>query len=132
MRLSLIVASMLLVSSMCVAQEQGRAAVSKGSKTVTGCVAQGDTGYVLRLDNGKTYPIRSGSDLSSFMGKKVEMNVTWEQTGVTMATPVEQDTTPTAAGASAPSADTQHNFAGDLHLKIAGKVLGDCLPGKKK
>ena len=131
MRLSLIVASMLLVSSICVAQEQGRAAVSKGDKTVTGCVAQGDTGYVLRLDNGRTYPIRSGSDLSSFMGKKVQMHVTWEQTGVTMATPVEQDT-PTATGGSAPSADMQHEFAGNLNLKITGKVLGDCLPGKKK
>lgn len=107
---------------------QGRASVSQGERTVVGCVAIGaPSGYVLKTDDGNTINLRNiGSDLSPYVGKKVEIHTTWSSTGVVVSTPLETATgaAPAAgAGSSKPATD----FAGDIHLKLKGKVLGDCL-----
>lgn len=108
---------------------QGRASVSTGDKTIVGCVAIGGNGYVINTDDGSTFPLRSMTDLSPYVGKKVQIHATWTATGVHLAGPIEGSSgaTPTAGGGGA---KTANDFAGDIHLQLQGKVMGDCL-GKK-
>jgi hypothetical protein len=123
------IAAMLLVTASW-AQERQQATIASGQRTITGCVAIGSPGYVLKTDDGSTLQLRAGSDLAAYMGKRVEIQTTWTQTGVAVAAPNDATgVTSAAAGAGAP-ATTSKEFAGDLHLKFKGKVLGDCLPGK--
>jgi hypothetical protein len=111
------------------AGSRARASVSSGERTLVGCVAIGaPSGYVLKTDDGNTVNLRNvGSDLSAYVGKRVEIHATWDASGVVMSTPLE-----TASGAAAPGAGGKPatDFAGDLHLRFKGKVVGDCL-GKK-
>jgi hypothetical protein len=88
----------------------------------------GAPGYVLNTEDGTTLPLRSMSDLSSYVGKKVQIHATWTATGVNVAGPIESSSTAAAAPKGGPS--TAQEFAGDIHLKLTGKVIGDCL-GKK-
>jgi hypothetical protein len=108
---------------------RGSAAVSTGERTIVGCVAVGSPGYVLKTEDGRTLPLRGATDLSSYMGKRVQIHASWTSKGVHVAAPLEAAETPAAAPAS--GAPVSQEFAGDIHLQFAGKVLGDCL-GKKK
>jgi hypothetical protein len=109
------------------AQQQG-ASVTSGSRTITGCVAIGSPGYVIKTEDGTTFPLRSGTDLGAYVGKKVEINTNWTATGVHVAGPTEGAQTSAAAPGTGPK--TAADFAGDLRVRFRGKVLGDCL-GKK-
>jgi hypothetical protein len=108
------------------ASRQG-ASVSSGNRTIVGCVAQGANGYVIKTDDGNTFPLRSMTDLSAYMGKKVQIQANWTATGVHVAGPLETDT---PESAPATGTKTGQEFAGDIHLRLKGKVVGDCL-GKK-
>jgi hypothetical protein len=110
------------------AGSQERASVSSGDRTIVGCVAIGAPGYVLKTDDGSTFPLRSITDLAPYVGKKVQIHATWTATGVHVAGPIEgtSGATPAAGGGTKTASD----FAGDIHLQLQGKVLGDCL-GKK-
>jgi Protein of unknown function (DUF5818) len=128
-RVYLIVTAMLFVTA-CWGQEHQQATVSSGQRTVTGCVAIGSPGYVLKTDDGSTLQLRAGSDLGAYMGKRVEIQTSWTQTGVAVAAPGDATgATSAAAGTGAPAAASKE-FAGDLHLRFKGKVLGDCQPQK--
>ncbi len=105
------------------------AAVATGERTIVGCVAMGSPGYVLLTDDGKTLPLRSTTDLSSYMGKKVQIHASWTSKGLHVAAPLESGGAPAAAPAA--GASTSQEFAGDIHLQFTGKVLGDCLDKKK-
>jgi len=146
--------SLVLIGTVCLAQAQqpsqlasasgiviqepstdqrGSASVATGERTVVGCVtiAAPGPGYVLKADDGRTIQLRGGTtDLSPYMGKKVQIHTTWTSRGIHVAAPVEGlQTATTAPGAGA---QTSQEFAGSLQLQFKGKVLGDCLPGKKK
>ena len=113
---------------------RGQASVATGERTVTGCVtiAAPGPGYVLKSDDGRTIQLRGGTtDLAPYMGKKVEIHSSWTSKGIHVAAPVETQET-VAAGAATGGAQTSQEFAGSLQLQFKGKVLGDCLPGKKK
>lgn len=129
-RVCLILATISFAAVCLAAQEpasrQG-ASVSSGNKTIVGCVAQSGNGYVIRTDDGNTFPLRSMTDLSAYMGKKVQIQANWTATGVHVAGPLEEET-PAAAPPTGPK--TGQEFAGDIHLRLKGKVIGDCL-GKK-
>jgi hypothetical protein len=85
---------------------------------------------VLKTDDGTTLQLRAGTDLGAYMGKRVEIQTSWTQTGVAIAAPGDPTGgTPAAAGGGQSAATKE--FAGDVHLKFKGKVLGDCLGGKK-
>jgi hypothetical protein len=129
----LTLATILFAAACLAAQEpsgsrQG-ANVSSGNRTIVGCVAQGGSGYVIRTDNGDTFPLRSMTDLSAYMGKKVQIQVAWTATGVHVAEPLEGGQT--SAAPAAGGTKTAQEFAGDIRLRLKGKVLGDCLEGKK-
>ena len=104
------------------------ASVSSGNRTIVGCVAMGAPGYVLKTEDGTTLPLRSMTDLSSYLGKKVQIQATWTARGVHVAEPLESAATPAAAPAT--GAKTEQEFAGDIHLQLKGKVIGDCLGNK--
>jgi hypothetical protein len=128
----LTLATILFAAACLAAQEPSGsregASVSSGNRTVVGCVAQGGAGYVLRSDDGNTFPLRSMVDLSPYMGKKVQIQASWTATGVHVAGPLE--TPEGSAAAPATNAKTAQDFAGNIRLSFKGKVLGDCL-GKK-
>jgi hypothetical protein len=130
-RISLTLTTILIAAACLAAQEpasrQG-AAVSSGNKTIVGCVAQGSSGFVIKTDDGNTFPLRSMTDLSGYMGKKVQIQANWTATGVHVAGPLESPETPATAPGTGGS--TGQEFAGDIHLRLKGKVIGDCL-GKK-
>jgi hypothetical protein len=129
-RVCLIFVTVLFVTA-CWGQEHQQASISQGSRTITGCVAIGSPGYVLKTDDGSVLQLRAGSDLGAYMGKRVEIQTSWTQTGVAVAAPGDPTgVAPAAAGAGGQGAPSKE-FAGDLHMKFKGKVLGDCLPGKK-
>jgi hypothetical protein len=120
-----------LLATACWGQEHQSANISQGSRTITGCVAIGSPGYVLKTDDGSTLQLRAGTDLGQYMGKRVEIQTSWTQTGVAIAAPGDPTgATPAAAGAGG-QAPVNKEFAGDVHLKFKGKVLGDCIGGKK-
>lgn len=132
-RVCLTFATLLIAAACAVTQEpssQGRASVSQGDRTITGCVAMGASGYVLNTDEGRTLPLRAGGDLSSYVGKKVQIHATWTATGVRVAGPLETEEAGAAPAAPAGGKQTGQAFAGDVRLKFQGKVVGDCL-GKK-
>ena len=109
---------------------QANASVSTGERTVVGCVAQGANGFVLKTEDGRTLNLRGATtDLSSYMGKKVQVHVQWTSKGLHVAAPLES--VDASAAATAPTGAAQKEFAGSLNLQFTGKVLGDCL-GKKK
>jgi Protein of unknown function (DUF5818) len=129
-RVYLMFAAMLFVTA-CWGQEHQQASVSSGSRTITGCVAIGSPGYVLKTDDGSTLQLRAGTDLGAYMGKRVEIQTSWTQSGVSVAAPDDvTGVTSGAAGAGGGTAATGKEFAGDLHLRFKGKVLGDCLAKK--
>ena len=113
--------------------QQGRAAVSTGEKTVTGCVAIAapGPGYVLKTEDGRSVPLRGATDLSHYIGKKVEIHTSWTSRGIHVAAPVEnKEATTGATGAG--DAQMSQEFGGDLQVQYKGKVIGDCLGKKKK
>jgi hypothetical protein len=126
--------SLVARASGSAAQEPGSqasAAVSSGERTVVGCVAQGVNGFVLKTEDGRTLNLRGATtDLSAYMGKKVQIHAQWTAKGLHVAAPLETTDTP-APAAAPPSGATDKQFAGSLNLQFTGKVLGDCL-GKKK
>jgi hypothetical protein len=129
----LTLATILFVAASLAAQEpsgsrQG-AAVSSGNKTIVGCVAQGGNGYVVKTDDGNTFPLRSMFDLAPYMGKKIQIQASWTASGVHVAEPLETAETPAGAPAAGGPKKAQ-DFAGDIHLRFKGKVLGDCLEKK--
>jgi hypothetical protein len=112
--------------------EQGRAAVATGERTIVGCVAIAapGPGYVLNTADGKAFQLRGATDLSPYIGKKVQIHASWTSKGIHVAAPMESgEAAPAAAGAG--GTPTSQEFAGSLQLQFRGKVLGDCL-GKKK
>lgn len=130
----LIFVTVLFVAA-CWGQEQQQATIASGQRTIIGCVAMGSPGYVLKTDNGSVLQLRAGSDLGAYMGKRVEIQTNWTQTGVAVAAPGEAAAV--ATGGSAPvvpdAGDTSaasKDFAGDLHLTYKGRVLGDCQPNQ--
>lgn len=129
-RVYLMFAAMLLVTA-CWGQEHQQASVASGSRTITGCVAIGSPGYVLKTDDGSTLQLRAGTDLGAYMGKRVEIQTSWTQSGVSVAAPGDATgMTSAAEGTGGGTAPAGKEFAGDLHLRFKGKVLGDCLTGK--
>jgi len=126
--------SLVARASGSAAQEPGSqasAAVSSGERTVVGCVAQGVNGFVLKTEDGRTLNLRGATtDLSAYMGKKVQIHAQWTAKGLHVAAPLETTDTP-APAAAPPSGATDKQFAGSLNLQFTGKVLGDYL-GKKK
>ncbi len=133
MRRACLTFATLLLAAACVAAQEPAsrqgASVQSGTRTITGCVAIGAPGYVLQTEEGTTLPLRSVSDLSSYVGKKVQIEATWTATGVHVAGPVEEAA---QAAAPAPGAGPKaaQEFAGDIRLKFKGKVIGDCLTKK--
>src|SRR5262249_31791676 len=134
----LMFAAIVLVTA-CWGQEHQQATVASGQRTITGCVAIGSPGYVLKTDDGSTLQLRAGTDLGAYMGKRVEIQTSWTQTGVAVAAPGDATGVATAGdamgaggvtGAGGSNAATGQQFAGDLHLQFKGKVLGDCSPNK--
>ena len=110
-----------------------QASVATGERTVIGCVtiAAPGPGYVLKTDDGRTLQLRGAvTDLAPYVGKKVQIHTSWTSRGIHVAAPVEG--VQTAAAAPGAGAQTSQEFAGTLQLQFKGKVLGDCLPGKKK
>lgn len=127
-----LILALALISSISLAQTRQRATVSNGEKTVVGCVAMDAGGYALKTADGRSIPLRGGRDLSGYVGKQVQIHATWEETGVTMAAPSDNVASAAGGGEAAGTApDTKQAFAGDIHLKLKGQVIGDCL-GKKK
>jgi hypothetical protein len=113
--------------------QQGRAAVSTGERTVVGCVAIAapGPGYVLKTEDGRSVPLRGATDLSHYLGKKVEIHTNWTSRGIHVATPMEgKEATAGATGAG--DAQVSQEFSGDLQVQYKGKVIGDCLGKKKK
>src|SRR5215467_4814490 len=79
----------VLFIAACWGQEQQQATIASGQRTITGCVAMGSPGYVLKTDNGSILQLRAGTDLGAYMGKRVEIQTNWTQTGVAVAAPGE-------------------------------------------
>src|SRR5260370_8336316 len=67
---------------------QERASVSRGDRTVVGCVAMGAPGYVLKTDDGSTFPLRSITDLAPYVGNKVQIHPTWTAPGAPVPPPL--------------------------------------------
>lgn len=112
--------------------QRGTAAVSTGQRTIVGCVAIAapGPGYVLNTDDGRSVPLRGATDLSHYLGKKVQIQASWTSRGIHVAAPVEnKEATTGATGAG--DAQMSQEFGGDLQVQYKGKVIGDCL-GKKK
>jgi Protein of unknown function (DUF5818) len=134
-RICLIFVTALFVAT-CWGQERQQATIASGQRTITGCVAVGSPGYVLKTDDGSTLQLRAGTDLGAYMGKRVEIQTSWTQTGVAVAAPGDAASAVTGGGAEAPvgtgaaPASGSKDFAGDLHLTFKGRVLGDCEPNR--
>src|SRR5215831_6405056 len=133
--------SLVLIGTVCLAQAQqpsqlasasgivmqepstdqrGSASVATGERTVVGCVtiAAPGPGYVLKADDGRTIQLRGGTtDLSPYMGKKVQIHTSWTSRGIHVAAPVETQET-VAAGAATGGAQTSQEFAGSLQLQF--------------
>ena len=94
--------NLVAVASGSTAQEPASresAAVSTGERTVVGCVAQGANGYVLKTEDGRTLNLRgAATDLSAYMGKKVQVHVQWTSKGLHVAAPLESADATAAAG----------------------------------
>lgn len=135
--------AVFMLTAMCLSQEQAssQAATQKpdqkaqatetaGQKTVVGCIAMGaPTGFVLKGEDGVTYPLRTDRDLSAYVGKKVQIQASWTKTGVSL---IEGESTAVPSGQpGAKAAPPSTGFAGDVHLRYKGKVIGDCLKEKK-
>jgi len=112
--------------------QQGRAAVSTGERTIVGCVAIAapGPGYVLKTDDGRSVPLRGATDLSHYLGKKVQIQASWTSRGIHVAAPMENKETAAATGAG--DAQMSQEFGGDLQVQYKGKVIGDCLGKKNK
>lgn len=122
---TIVIAAACLAAQEPAGSRQG-ASVSSGNRTIVGCVAMGAPGYVLKTDDGNTLPLRSMSDLSAYMGKRVQIQATWTATGVHVAGPLETAETQGTAP-SAGNGKTAQEFAGDIRLQLKGKVIGDCV-----
>jgi hypothetical protein len=125
----------VLFTAACWGQEHQQASIASGQRTITGCVAMGSPGYVLKTDNGSVLQLRAGTDLGAYMGKRVEIQTNWTQTGVAVAAPGDAAAVATGGGAPAgtdegASSNPSRDFSGDLHLVYKGRVLGDCQPNK--
>src|SRR5215475_11236697 len=97
-----------------------------GQKSITGCLLKGDTGFVVKTEEG-TYELNTDRDLTAYVGKEIRIESKWEASGTLTNSPMESSSAaganvpaPPSAGAGAPA------FVGDLHLHITGTVLGDC------
>lgn len=101
-----------------------------GQKSITGCLAKGDVGFVVKTQEG-TYQLNTDRDLTAYVGKTVRIESKWEATGTLTNSPMESES---AAGSAAPAppatAAGTPAFVGDLHLHITGTVLGDCATPK--
>jgi hypothetical protein len=131
----------LMLTGMCLSQDQGssqggqgttppsdqkgQVSATQGQKTVVGCIAMGaPSGYVLKGEDGKTYPLRTDRDLGPFVGKKVQITAAWTKTGVSM---IEGENSPVPAGQAGQKKPASSDaFAGHIDLRYRGKVLGDC------
>jgi len=99
---------------------------ASGTKTVTGCVAKEGEGFVLKTDEG-TYEFDTARDLTPYVGKKVRISGTWKATGVATTAPMKGTaSTSTQETQGEKKASAPQSFTGDLHLHIAGEVVGDC------
>jgi uncharacterized protein DUF5818 len=128
----------LMFTGLCLSQEQGssqgttpppnqkgQVAETQGQKTVTGCIAMGaPSGYVLKGEDGVTYPLRTDRDLGPYVGKKVQITAAWSKTGVSLVEG-ESSTVPTGQAGSKKTGPA-NAFAGDIHLRYRGKVIGNC------
>ena len=107
--------------------EQRRAG---GSKSITGCLLKGDTGFVVKTPEG-TYQLNTDRDLTAYVGKTVRIESKWDASGTLTNSPMESSS---AAGSNAPASPATDAgtpaFVGDLHLHITGTVLGDCATEK--
>jgi hypothetical protein len=113
---------------------------ASGSKTIIGCLQRGDSGFVIKANEG-TYELNTDRDLSAFVGKQVKLTGRWTATGVFSTAPVSgasssssssaapSTTTPPAAADSGTGTPA---FVGDLHLQIVGSVVGDCATPSKQ
>ena len=105
--------------------EQRRAG---GQKTITGCLMKGDQGFVIKAADG-TYALNTDRDLSSFVGKQVRIDSTWDVTG-TLTNNSMADATSGPAPSTPPAATGGSTgtpaFVGDLRMHITGTVVGDC------
>jgi hypothetical protein len=101
-----------------------------GSKSITGCLMRGDTGFVVKTQEG-TYELNTDRDLTAYVGKEVRIESKWEASGTLTNSPMESSS---AAGTNAPASPATGAgapaFVGDLHLHITGTVLGDCATPK--
>jgi len=101
-----------------------------GQKSITGCLMKGDTGFVVKTQEG-TYELNTDRDLTAYVGKEVRIESKWEASGTLTNSPMESSS---AAGSNAPASPAAGAgapaFVGDLHLHITGTVLGDCATPK--
>jgi Protein of unknown function (DUF5818) len=128
----------LMFTGMCLSQEQGssqgttppqdqkgQVTATQGQKTVVGCIAMGaPSGFVLKGEDGKTYPLRTDRDLGPFVGKKVQITAAWTRTGVSMVE-AENEQVP-AEQAGQKKTTSAETFGGSINLRYRGKVLGNC------
>jgi Protein of unknown function (DUF5818) len=107
--------------------EQRRAG---GSKSITGCLLKGDTGFVVKTQEG-TYQLNTDRDLTAFVGKTVRIESKWDASGTLTNSPMESSSAAGSSGPASPATDAgTPAFVGDLHLHITGTVLGDCATEK--
>lgn len=101
-----------------------------GEKSITGCLMRGDTGFVVKTQEG-TYELNTDRDLSAYLGKEIRIESKWDATGTLTNSPMEGSSVSGSAAPSAPApAAGTPAFVGDLHLHITGTVLGDCATPK--
>jgi len=94
-------------------QEPGQATSSASVSSVTGCVVQGDQGFMLKTESA-SYPIETDQDLSKYVNKEVRISGILEHhTG------------------AAPSAEAGNSSViTDIRLRMVASVIGDCPQSK--
>ena len=104
---------------------QERTTHRQGERTVTGCVTKEGDSYVFQTDEGK-YELNADRDLSSYVGKRVKVQGSWQVTGITTTAMMQHSSASSDQSGAANSNAPMQGFGGELRLQIIGTVIGDC------